>query len=115
MAAKTATVKYASRTAVYGSNAYDLNRVRDYSDVQAVPEREPAKKPAVKPAAKPANKTVSRTAQKTQKHYGFSLFAATGFVVVAVLMVFVLLAHVKFNEVSNETVQLQAQLFCFER
>jgi len=33
-----------------------------------------------------------------------------GFVVVAVLMIFVLLAHVRYAEVTNETVKLQTKL-----
>jgi hypothetical protein len=39
-----------------------------------------------------------------------SLFAVAGIAVVAALMVFVVLAHVKFNEISSETVTLQARL-----
>lgn len=114
MAAQSATVRYASRGAVSGSNAYDLSRIRDYSHESAVPERIPVRTPVQKPAVKTAPRTVERTAprtaQRAQKSYGMSLFAVTGFVVVAVMMVFVLLAHVKYNEVTNETVQLQSKL-----
>ena len=111
MAAHSATVKYASRSAVSGSNAYDLSRISAYAQESAVPERLPVRKPLDKPAVHNEPKTIERpaprTAPRTQKAYGISLFAMTGFVVVAVMMVFVLLAHVKYNEVTNQTVQLQ--------
>ncbi len=112
MATHSATVRYASRSAVSGSNAYDLSRIREYSHESAVPERVPVQKPTEKPVVKTAPKAVERTApaRRTQKSYGISLFAVTGFVVVAVMMVFVLLAHVKYNEVTAETVQLQKTL-----
>ncbi len=106
MAAKTARVRYASRAAVYGSNAYDLSRIGDLPLREAAPEKQPAQKPAARPESRPA----SRQAQKAQRYYGVSLFAVAGFAVVAVLMVFVVLAHVRFNEISAETVALQAQM-----
>lgn len=108
MAAKRATTRYASSAAVYGSNAYDLGRVRQYSNAQAVPERSP--RPDTRPATKPVVKTAPKVAPRTQRAYGVSLFAVAGFAVVAALMVFVLLAHVRFNEISSETVALQTQL-----
>ncbi len=106
MAAKTAKVKYASRSAVHGSNAYDLNRVGD------LPLREPApsKKPEKKPAAKPQSRPTQHQSRKTQRYYSVSLFAIAGVAVVAALMVFIVLAHVKFNEISAETVTLQTRL-----
>lgn len=114
MAAHSATVRYASRSAVSGSNAYDLSRIREYVHESAVPERAPVRKPLEKPAVRNEPKTIERTAprpaHRTQKSYGISLFAMTGFVVVAVMIVFVLLAHVKYNEVASETVQLQVKL-----
>jgi hypothetical protein len=117
MATNTATVKYASRSAVSGSNAYDLSRIREYTHESEVPERAPANKPAVKPAVRPnpavrqQPKAVTRSSMKTaQKTYSISLLAVIGFVVVGVMMVFVLLAHVKYNEVTSNTVKLQATL-----
>jgi cell division protein FtsL len=106
MAARTDRVKYASRSAVYGSNAYDLGRVGDLPLRAPAPEDRPSPKPAQSPKARPAQQQV----RKPQRYYGISLFAVTGFVVVAALMVFVVLAHVKFNEISAGTVELQERL-----
>ncbi len=102
MAAKSAKMKYASRTAVHGSNAYDLARVGDLPARQAPP----AQKPAAKPQARPA----PQKARKAQRYYSVSLFAAAGFAVVAALMVFVVLAHLKFTEITAETVSLQQRM-----
>jgi hypothetical protein len=128
MATHSATVKYASRSAVSGSNAFDLSRIREYVHESAEPERVPARKPAGRPGIKPSpaarpnpairpspatrtqTRPVTRTAARTAQKYSVSLLAIIGFVVVGVMMVFVLLAHVKYNEVTNETVQLQTKL-----
>jgi cell division protein FtsL len=130
MATPATTVRYASRSAVHGSNAYDLSRSRASSAAPAEFERTPARRPEIRPGVTPAPKTAprqapvktptsapkttqkpaTRTSQKRQKAYGISLYAALGFVVVAVLMVFVLLSHVRFTEVTNETAKLQSQL-----
>ncbi|SHH92830.1 Septum formation initiator [Sporobacter termitidis DSM 10068] len=114
----TSTVKYASRGAVHGSNAYDLARVRGGAPAPSEPDRIPAGRPAPRtaPKADPRNtvkeapKADPRPSRKAQRTYGFSLYAAAGFIVVAVLMVFVLLAHVRYAEVTNQTAQLQTQL-----
>lgn len=114
MATSASTGRYASRSAVYGSNAYDLSHVRGYSREPMAHEKAPVKKPEVKPTVRTAPQTApqsaARTAHKAQKAYGISLYAVIGFVFVAAMMVFVLLAHVKYNEVTNETVKLQARL-----
>lgn len=110
MATKTATVRYASRGTVNGSNAYDLSRVREYYGDAPEIEKNPTKRPETPAVSRPAAKPGSRTGRRAQKSYGLSLFAVTGFVVVAVMMVFVLLAHVKYDEVTNETGQLRTQL-----
>ena len=111
MSTNSATVKYASRSAVSGSNAYDLSRIREYVHESAEPERAPSRNPVEKPAVRTEPQSRLRTARKAaQKSYGLSLLAMVGFVVVGVMMVFVLLAHVKYNEVTNDTVQLQTKL-----
>jgi cell division protein FtsL len=111
MATRSATVRYASRSAVSGSNAYDLSRIREYApEPERSPEKKPAERQPAKAEPKAVQKPVAMTAQRAQKSYGVSLFAITGFVVVAVMMVFVLLAHVRFNEVTSESVRLQARL-----
>ncbi len=111
MATRSATVRYASRSAVSGSNAYDLNRIRAYSaEPERIPFTKPVRQPPVKAEPKPAQRTAPKPAHRAQKAYGVSLFAITGFIVVAVMMVFVLLAHVRYNEVTSETVRLQERL-----
>ena len=118
MATRSSTVRYASRSAVYGSNAYDLSRVGSAMPAPLEPEILPVRKPEIRPAVRPVPataptatpKTAPRTSHKTQKAYGVSLYAAAGFVVAIVLIVFVLLAHVRYTEVTNETVKLQSQL-----
>jgi cell division protein FtsL len=168
MAATTATMKYASRTAVSGSNAYDLSRFKDYMPedfgnrkaqstrsvsaaagsrvngasspnmarpAQAQPHKtaprasagmpartsaSPARTPAstaeprrsaqVRQAEVQDGRPAHRTARKTRKAYGLSLFAVAGFALVAVMMVFMLLAHVKYSEITTETAALQEKL-----
>lgn len=114
MATNASTVRYASRSAVYGSNAYDIRRIREFSPEPKAPEKYPHRKPEAKPAPRTASmdapKAAHKTAKKAQKAYGISLYAVVGFVFVAAMMVFVLLAHAKYSEVTNETVKLQARL-----
>ena len=127
MATQKSTVTYASRSAVYGSNAYDLSRVRSAaapapSEYEYAPARRPEIRPATPSSPKTAprafpERTPSRTPKaapgayrKKQKAYGISLYAVVGFVIVAVMMIFVLLAHVRYAEVTNETVKLRTQM-----
>ncbi len=109
MAARQASVKYASRTAVHGSNAYDLKQA---AAAQAIPQSAPVYAPEheVRPAPERQARPSAKPASKTQRYYGVSLFAVTGFVLVAVMMVFVVLAQIKFTEISDETAQLKTQL-----
>lgn len=112
MATHSTAAKYATRHAVSGSNAYDLSRMRYNAgavpaEIEHEPYRsapEPATTPARVPSAKPAHKKSRRA------YYMLSLTAAAGFAVVAVMMVFVLLAHVRYAAVTNDTVKLQTQL-----
>lgn len=111
MATHSATVRYASRSAVSGSNAYDFSRIREYAyEHERIPGAKPIRQPAVKAEPKPAARPAAKTAPRMQKSYGISLFAITGFIVVAVMMVFVLLAHIRYNDITSETVRLQARL-----
>lgn len=111
MATRSTTVKYASRSAVSGSNAYDFNRIRENAyEHEKAPQTKPVQQPAVKAEPRNIKKPVRKTARQAQKSYGVSLFAVTGFIVVAVMMVFVLLAYVRYNDISIETVQLQSRL-----
>jgi cell division protein FtsB len=188
--AASATMKYASRNAVSGSNAYDLSKFRDYmpeeygygkpqaarsvslpagtrangATAAARPASAQSQRTASRASAAPASKTpnrattgavsrattgavsrattgtaartasaaketadnsraaaaqpsaerkvspVRRTAKKQQKAYGLSLFAVAGFAFVAVMMVFMLLAHVKVSEITTESAALQTRL-----
>ncbi len=194
MAASAATMKYASRSAVSGNNAYDLGRIRaagyksatvatftlplgtaapaQYANAAAAPKTRgarpqeyaaaagrsnvagstavarsavaarsaadarsaaaagstaarsaaarggaavrPAYAPEVKPVRRPEENSVKkparRAARRRQKAYGLSLFAVCGFALVAVMMVFVLLSHIKYNEITSEAAQLQTRL-----
>lgn len=114
MATHSATVRYASRSAVSGNAAYDFSKLRANAQPERIPVHKPAEKPAAAPVPKAAPKTqqrpATRAAHRAQKSYGVSMFAITGFLVVAVMMVFVLLANVRYNEVASETVALQAEL-----
>lgn len=114
MATNASTVRYASRSAVYGSNAYDIRHIKEFSPETKAPEKYPHRKPEANPVPRtaPMNapKAAHRTAKKAQKAYGISLYAVVGFVFVAVMMVFVLLAYAKYSEVTNETVKLQTRL-----
>jgi cell division protein FtsL len=109
MATRSATVRYASRSAVSGSNAYDFSRLREYESVR-YPYADPARQAEAGKEPEPASRPAAKTAARAQRSYGVSLFAVTGFIVVAVMMVFVLLAHVRYNEITAETVRLQARL-----
>lgn len=104
MASQAAAIKYASRS-TNGSAAYDLNRVRGYAPFEI-----PLERPQSIPTARPAVRPQTRAEQRAKAAYGISAFAVVGFLVTAVMIVFVLLAYVQYTEVSNETVQLQNQL-----
>lgn len=116
-----ARTRYASR-AVDGTSAYDLDRVRGYNGnprSSAAPARAPEIRPVREPEPMPplsrprtteTTKSAPRTGRRAQKAYGISLFAIFGFMAVAALMVTVLLAQIKYDEVTNQTVKLQTQL-----
>lgn len=104
MATQAAAMKYASRS-TNGSAAYDLKRVRGYAPFEI-----PLERPQSIPAARPAVRPQTRAEQRAKAAYGISALAVVGFLIIAVMIVFVLLAYVQYTEVSNETVQLQNQL-----
>ena len=124
MTTRITTITYASRGAVHGSNAYDLARVGSAAPAPSEYERVPAGRPEIRPMPSPkkapgntpgrapvaAPKTAPRTTRKARRAYGISVYSALGFVVAAVLMIFVLLAYVRYTEVTNETSKLQTQL-----
>jgi cell division protein FtsL len=111
MATRTSNTRYASRSAVHGSNAYDLNKLGELArKSSALPAAVPAPKAVPQNVPKTTPRTAPRTTKKTQRSYSVSLTAAAGFAVAAVLVVFVLLSHVRFAEVTNQSVELQKTL-----
>jgi cell division protein FtsL len=98
MAAEAARVLDYGEYAPYGAGA--IGAEYDEPGVE-VPEESA---PAVRRAPAAAAVEAAQTAR------GVSLFSVCGAVVVAALMVFVVLAQVKYNEVASETVRLTAQL-----
>jgi cell division protein FtsL len=52
----------------------------------------------------------ARAATAAQRSIGVSLFALFGALFIAVLLVFVMLAHIYYSEAARETVRLSAQL-----
>ena len=122
MATKETAYRYAPRN-VYGSEARELESEQNYYTQQEAvgyggavaipmprPEYIPDTKPEVIPEARPEVKTRTQARPRIQKRYGVSLFGICGFVVVAVLMMFVILAQVGLTEVSAQTSNLQRQL-----
>ena len=121
MSADYATMKYAKGApygaATYGSVAYDLGRVQTEFEIPAQPA--PRKKEKARTVAQPRQKA----RQKAQEKTGISVFSVVGFALIAVMMVFVVLANVRLTEISysvsetrnritkleNEREQLEAQ------
>ena len=121
MSADYATMKYAKGApygaATYGSVAYDLGRVQTEYEIPAQPI--PREKERTETKAKPRQRAEQRTQGKT----GLSVFSIVGFALIAVMMVFVVLANVRLTEISysvsetrsriaeleNEREQLEAQ------
>ena len=88
-----------------------------YNYGSAAPAREVFPDAAPRPSEVPdSNDRIRRReraeeeAAAAQKAPRLSLFAMVGSVFVAVLMIFVLLAQINYNEVAAETVRLNAQL-----
>lgn len=103
--APAGNTRYASK-AVYGSSAYDYENQPFYGN--AVPEQYPEQYPGERPGARPVERPAK--VKKKQQTYGISIFAIMGFVLAAVMIVFVLLAYVRYNDVSYKTLELQEQL-----
>ncbi len=81
--------------AVYGNVAYDLN---------ALPKREYEDQPNAE------RRTKARAYAVNQPASGISFFAAAGFVLFAVMMVFVLLARLQLTEISDETARIESRI-----
>lgn len=113
--ARSTQARYASR-AVSGTSAYDLRYVPRYGtavpaeEPRRQPQRRPRRAPQRRPQARPAVKAAPRAAQRRRKGYGVSLFAVFGFMTAAVLIVFVLLLQVRYEEVRAEAAALQSEL-----
>ena len=84
-----------AQNAVYGNVAYDMN---------ALPEREYKEQSQENRRAKAKSYAVKKPQQ------GISLFAVGGFVLFAVLMVYVLLARVQLTQISDETAKIESKI-----
>jgi len=91
----------------------------DYSKYfygSAAPAREIFDEPETRPEEIPLpqertlQRQKARAAAVAQRVPGISLFAILGSLTAAVLMIFVMLAQISYNEVAAETVKLNAQL-----
>ena len=81
----------------------------------AAPALEPYEEPSTKPIETPYEQEIPETvvrerARTTQSTPVLSLFAVFGAVFTGVLMIFVMLAQVNYNEIAGEIVRLDNQL-----
>jgi len=86
-----------------------------YSYGSAAPAREPFAIPEPKPAEIPELQEQPRAKEKQRgaasvQQPAISMFALLGSALVVILMLFVLLGQISFNEAASETVRLNAQL-----
>ena len=99
MAAEAARVYNNANSAYYGS---------------AIPAEAPYVRPAVEPDGIPAPRERTRPEEKTkaaaaQSGPAISLFAVFGTIFVGILMFFVVLAQINYNEIASETARLNSQ------
>ena len=83
-----------------------------YQYGSAAPVRAPYLEPRAKPAdiPVPGERAVPREKPVEKSTYGISLFAIVGVIFAGVLMVFVVLAQISYNEITSETVRLNQRL-----
>ena len=79
-------------------------------EIYAQPGAGPVELPIPRELPEQGTRTRTRTGAEADKAHGISILTLFGSVFTAALMVFVVLAHVNYNEVTNETVRLRAQL-----
>jgi len=94
-------------TATYGNVAYDIPGRRT-----AVPGEIPYDIPYERPREKTREREIPRERVRSKENTaaGIPLFAAAGFLLAAVLMVFVLLSYVQLAEISKSTTTLETTL-----
>ena len=113
MSAEYATMKYAKGApfgaATYGSVAYDLGRVQTEFEVPA------RSVPRQKERAKVETQTRTKAGQQTQTSAGLSVFSVVGFALVAVMMVFVVLANVRLTEISYSVSETRTRITELEK
>lgn len=108
--ARRTQAHYAAK-AVSGTSALDPRYYARYgAAVPAEQPRRPRQSPQRRPKPQAAPKPAPRVAPKEKRGHSVSLFAVFGFMTVAVMLVFVLLLQIRYEEVRSEAVQLQAQL-----
>ena len=104
------TARYASRTATYGSVAYDLESLKrnfavpSYSKPETYREPETESTPAVKERAHAHAHVAAESA------VSISAFSVVGFLAAAMLLVFVVLSYVQITEINAAKSELRNQL-----
>lgn len=107
-----AAIKYASRLSYSGNAAYDLGRV-GYGN--AAPEIDrpfvdiPVELPKARPEVGTGVRTRTAVREKTQGQT-LSIVSVIGFLIAAVLAVFILLGYVSLTEIAEESAQLESTL-----
>lgn len=115
MAAEAARVLEYPDDYVYGSAL----PAREFP-ARAFPSGERNARPEPVPAEVPYGQELPRQRERAaaaadaQSRAGVSLFAVLGSVFVSVLMIFAILAQIKYNEVANEAARLNDQLLLLE-
>ncbi|MCL2125291.1 MAG: hypothetical protein FWH33_04790 [Oscillospiraceae bacterium] len=114
MAAEAARIPDYRYGSFYGTAAPDI---RPYEEPYAEPESGSVGEPAAEQQARPWERAIpreqaltrenARTATKTQ---AVSYFAVFGTVFAGVMMIFIILAQISYNEIASETVRLGNQM-----
>lgn len=101
--------KYASRTATFGSVAYDLNALQQSFNEAAYAEPERTA-PAPDRTAAPAKKERTRARvkmQATAQPVSISAFSVIGFAAAAVMIVLLMLSYVRITEINDAKTELR--------
>ena len=98
--------------------AAEAAKILDYSGSAYYGSASPAEAPYVRPAAEPVEipvpheqtRTGERAKTATQSVPIVSMFAIFGAVLAGIMMLFVVLAQINYNEIAGETARLNTQL-----
>ncbi len=113
------TARYASRSATFGSVAYDLDALKRGFETTGYAEPEPERAaPAAAPGRVSRPDAVERVGAWAKARaiavqsspVTVSVFSVLGFLLAAVLIVFVILSYVQITELNDQKTQLRAQV-----